>query len=248
MSRQQSVTPHECSICHLWDVRLNRHLDGFVCESCSEKTRQGADATSQALRLQQSSNATQVQQLTGEHSWLYPEEREYQAASSALMAEEALSARTGPITLGSGGEAINPKVAGLVNTLNEPGIAAIEASNRRTDLLTSLGCDIAAMALDASDTISASNSLEKMLAHQMAALHEASMQMFRRANLAEDAVTATKCIAGAVKGCVAYQGAMTTLDKVRGEKRQHILVQHVNVNSGGQAVVGSVETRGGQST
>lgn len=84
MRLQQPVAPHECSICHVSDVRLNRHLEGFVCESCSEKTRQGADATSQTLRLQQSANTALVQQLKGEHAWLDPVEREYHVAANAL--------------------------------------------------------------------------------------------------------------------------------------------------------------------
>lgn len=248
MIRQEPAIQHACSICHAEGVRLTKHLDGYVCEDCSEMTRDGADATSRALRLQQSANSAEVTQRTGGHSWLSPEALEYKAASNALMAQETLCEEGLQIKQGSGGEAVNPKTAGLVNTLNDPTIAAIEASNHRTDLLTSLGNDIAAMALDASDTITAGNSLEKMLAHQMAALHEACMQMFRRANLAEDSATAVKCMAAAVKAAAAYQGALATLEKIRGDKRQHIVVQHVNVNAGGQAVVGSVSGRGGCSS
>ena len=248
MSRYEPAAQHACSICHAEGVRLTKHLDGYVCEACSEKTREGADSTSRALRLQQSANSAELLQRTGGHSWLSSDALEYKATSNALMAQEILGAEGRELTLGSGGEAINPKTADLINTLNDPGIAAMEASNHRTDLLTSLGNDIAAMALDAADTINAGNSLEKMLAHQMAALHQASMQMFRRANLAEDSAIAVKCMAAAVKAAAAYQGALTTLEKIRDEKRQHIVVQHVNINAGGQAVVGTVETRGGQST
>jgi hypothetical protein len=243
--RKPSATP-ECSICHSQSAQLMEYLGGHVCETCSEKTRLGVDTTSHALRLQQAANTAQVQQLTGEETSLTSDELEYKAVSNALMAQEILDEEGHGVRLGSGGEVINPKVAGLVNTMNEPGIAAIEASNHRTDLLTSLGNDIAAMALDASDTISAGNSLEKMFAHQMAALHEAGMQMFRRANLMEDHAAAAKAMGVAIKACTAYQGAMVTLDKMRSDKRQHIVVQHVNVNAGGQAVVGSVSTRGGR--
>jgi len=242
--RKQYTQP-KCSICHEAS-ELKEHLGGYVCESCSEKTRLGADTTSHALRLQQASNTAHVQKLTGDETWLTPEELEYKATSNELMAQEILSDVDHDLRFGSGGEVINPKVAGLVNTMNEPSIAAIEASNHRTDLLTSLGNDIAAMALDASDTIGAGNSLEKMLAHQMAALHEAGMQMMRRANLMEDYGAAAKCMGTAIKACTAYQGALATLEKMRSDKRQHIVVQHVNVNAGGQAVVGNVSTRGGR--
>lgn len=248
MSRHEPHTDRTCTICHGSSAQLTRHLDGYVCEDCSEQTREGSSATSRALRLKQNANTAQLQLLTGNHPWETDEQLEYKATANALMAQEILCEDGRQIQLGSGGEAVNPKGAGLVNTLNDPKIAAIEASNHRTDLLTALGSDIAAMALDAADTIEAGNSLEKMLAHQMAALHEASLQMFRRANLMEDHAGATKCMGAAIKACTAYQNALMTLERVRGDKRQHIVVQHVQVNAGGQAVVGSVSAGGGQSS
>lgn len=220
MKSLDSNVQYKCSICHSVSVRLTSHLGGYVCESCSEQTRIGADATSQALRQQQCANAALVKQLTGEGTWLTPDEFEYQVTSNAFMAQETLNKRDYDCKLGSGGEVIDSKDAGLINTLNEPRIAAIEASNHRTDLLTALGNDIAAMALDASDSIAVSNSLEKMFVHQMAATHEAGMKMFCRANLMEDYVAATKCMTAAIKACTAYQGAMVKLEKMRSNKRQ----------------------------
>jgi len=248
MSRHEHHTDRTCIICHGSAAHLTRHLDGYVCEDCAEQTREGSSATSRALRLKQNANTAQLQLLTENHPWESVEELEYKATANALMAQEILCEDGGQIRFGSGGEVVNPKGAGLVNTLNDPTIAAIEASNHRTDLLTALGSDISAMALDAADTIEAGNSLEKMLAHQMAALHEASLQMFRRANLMEDHTLATKCMGAAIKACTAYQNALTTLERVRSDKQQHIVVQHVHVNAGGQAVVGSVSAGGGQSS
>lgn len=245
MKQFEPYSQPECSICRGTSSGLTKSLDGYICEDCADKTRLGSDTTSHALKLQQIANRAQLQQLTGEHEWITPEQLEYKAAANQLMAEEILCANRVTLPLVSGGEAVNPKVAGLVNTLNDPGVAAMEASNHRTDLLTSLGNDIAAMALDAADTISAGNSLEKMLAHQMAALHQAGMQMLRRANLMEDHGVAAKCMGTGVKALTAYQGAIATLEKMRRDNSQHIVVQHVNVNAGGQAVVGSVNTRGG---
>lgn len=248
MKQHEPYVQPSCSICRRSGSRLTQYLDGYVCDDCADKTCQGADTTSQALRLQQYANTAKLQQSTGENPCLTPVELEYKVASNELMAQDILSDGHVPVRMGSGLEAANPKVAGLVNTLNDPGIAAIDASNHRTDLVTSLGNDIAAMALDAADSISARNSLEKMLAHQMAALHQAGMQMFGRANLMEDHAVAAKCLGAAVKACTAYQGAMTTLEKIRGDKRQHIVVKHVNVNAGGQAVVGTVSARGGSTS
>jgi len=43
--------------------------------------------------------------------------------------------------------------------------------------LTEQGADVAAMALDVANTIQAGNSSEKMLAHQLAAMHKVAMEM-----------------------------------------------------------------------
>lgn len=171
------------------------------------------------------------------------DEDQYALASTALMVSD-LAAPVPSTCIGSGGEAIDQKHAGMVNTLTVPTIAALEASSHRTELLTQLGTDIAAMALDAATTIRAANSLEKMLAHQMAALHQASMRMLHRANLVQDTEHAVKYVNAAIKASMAYQGALTTISRVRDDKRQHILVQHVNVGAGGQAVVGTVNSGG----
>jgi hypothetical protein len=58
-------------------------------------------------------------------------------------------------------------------------LAAVEASFDRS-LLLGLGADVAAMALDAASSIQARNSLEKMLAHQLAAAHKEVMQQLGR--------------------------------------------------------------------
>ena len=60
----------------------------------------------------------------------------------------------------------------LHDALTIPDLAAVEASLDRSSLLLQSGTDVAAMALDAASSIQASNSLERMLAHQMAAAHK----------------------------------------------------------------------------
>jgi len=68
------------------------------------------------------------------------------------------------------GEAVpRPTDPFLYDILTVPDLAAVEASFDRSRLLLQQGID-AAMALDASNSIQASNRLERMLAHQMAAI------------------------------------------------------------------------------
>jgi hypothetical protein len=162
------------------------------------------------------------------------------------MAQDAIDT-VKDLHVGSGGEAINHKVGGLIDTLTDPCVATIEASSHRTDLLTMLGNDIAAMALDTAATVQASNSLEKMLAHQLAAIHHASMKMVHRANLMQDPVNAARTMNAAMRGFATYQGGLSALQLLRGSQEQRILVQHVNVSAGGQAVVGNVNNGGGRS-
>jgi hypothetical protein len=235
-----------CSICGSHGHKLVACDGGQVCEACSETTREGRDNTSRSLKAKLRRDQLQCDVLTGQREiHLSLEEQQYNLASGTLMSDD-LDAMLPGIKLVSGGEAINQKHAGMVNTLTEPNVAALEASSHRTELLTQLGTDIAAMALDAADTISANNSLEKMLAHQMAGLHQASIRMLHRANLMQDTEHSVKYVNAAIKASTAYQGAMATLHRVRDDKRQHILVQHVNVGAGGQAVVGTVNSGGGQ--
>lgn len=235
-----------CSICERTHVPMSLHQDGFVCEDCSEATREGRDNTSRALKSLRTASRLEVDQrqlVISDHN---PEVEDYSISAERLMAQDSI--RMGnKVLLGSGGEPVNPKAGGLINTLTDPSIAALEASSHRTDLLTMLGNDIAALALDTADTVQASNSMEKMLAHQLAAIHHASMKLVHRANLIQDPVNAARLMNAAMRGFSAFQGGINSLQQLRGSQEQRILVQHVNVGAGGQAVVGNVSNGGGAS-
>lgn len=145
----------------------------------------------------------------------------------------------------------------LVDTLREsPDVLSAEASKRRLQMASKAGCLVDAV--DLAQTIKPKNSVEKMLAHQLAALHSLSMTMIGNARdlsrkhmtglggqtvsieAARNAVTAAKLI-------TAFQTGMLALDRVRRGGRQTVKViyQQVAVNEGGQAVVtGSVKARG----
>ncbi len=223
---------------------MTAYFDGHVCESCLDAVRKGRDQTTQALKLKQMADRLTLEKLQGATSHQSAESLDYAIAAAHLISAEDLGASPAAI-IGSGREVIKPQAAGMVDTLSQPSIAAVDASNRRTDLLTMVGSDVASMALDAADTIQAGNSLEKMLAHQMAAIHDAGMRMVHRANLIQDPGLAAKTLNCAMKGFSAYQGAVGALRQLRGNQQQHIVVQHVNVGAGGQAMVGTVNTRGG---
>jgi len=86
--------------------------------------------------------------------------------------------------VGAGGELIPIEDEGgalvLRNTVEHPSYVNADAARDRLDLASKAG--VLESALDAVETIQAQNSLEKMLAHQLAAAHQLSMIMAAQAN------------------------------------------------------------------
>ena len=116
------------------------------------------------------------------------------------------------------------------------------ASRARLGLLVET--DIVNLGIDAAATIDARNSLEKMLAHQMAAAHRMSMKFLRRAeqelhrqNDPDAVLEANRCTNAAARMMKAYQEGLLTLGRMRTGGRQVVTVQHVQVSEGGQAIV-----------
>ena len=129
----------------------------------------------------------------------------------------------------------------LYDTMAVPDLAAVEASLERTRLLLDYGIDAVAMALDASASIEATNSLEKMLAHQLAMAHKNAMEQIGRAHGACAPDTEIKRLNLATRFMSVFQQGLLTLKKLRQGGQQQITVQYVNVSHGSQAVIGSVE-------
>ena len=141
------------------------------------------------------------------------------------------------------GEALPPPDDKLpYDTLADPDLAAVEASLERSRLLLHYhGADAAAMALDAASSINAENSLEKMLAHQLAAAHKQAMQLIAWVRGEDDAATQARRVTAATRCMTVYQQGLLTLHKLRQGGHQRISVQYVNLSEGSQAVIGNVE-------
>jgi hypothetical protein len=146
----------------------------------------------------------------------------------------------------------------LIDTVERPDAVTAEASMDRLNLADEY-LDAAALAVDAAETIKAENSIEKMLAHQLAAAHKLAMTFAGKAkSLIEDegdswspekalyASEAAKVANSSAKMMDAYQKGVLALHKLRTGGKQVVTVQHVNVNDGGQAVVtGGINSGGG---
>jgi len=87
--------------------------------------------------------------------------------------------------------------------------------------------------------------LEGLLASQMVACHNQSMTLLQKA-LISKYVSQTETYLGlANKLMRTFAAQMETLKKYRSGGQQKVIVEHVHVNKGGQAIVGAVNQGGG---
>ena len=88
--------------------------------------------------------------------------------------------------------------------------------------------------------------LEGMMAAQLLATHNAAMECYRRAMIAEQTLEGRReNLNQANKLARTYATLIEALNRHRGKGQQKVTVEHVHVHAGGQAVVGMVETPGG---
>lgn len=155
-----------------------------------------------------------------------------------------------PSLIGPGGEVETGRrveSSRLIDTLTEgPDMVAVDASRHRLGLAAGTGA--MALALDAANTVQAKNSLEKMIIQQTSAAHVAAMELQAEARallgrLAEGdrcfvdlATAATRLMSTSARMMEVSQRGMMALHRLRSSGRQPLVVQHVNVSEGGQAI------------
>ena len=100
-------------------------------------------------------------------------------------------------------------------------------------------------ALAAIDGMRPADEIEAMLAVQMVATHEVAMDMLARAKRADRMPILQECGSLAVKLLRTYTAQVEALARLRRGGEQRVIVQHVNVNEGGQAIVVAVNHPGG---
>ena len=90
--------------------------------------------------------------------------------------------------------------------------------------------------------INPQDDLEGMLALQMVGVHHMTMEMIRRGMLSDQTVDGvTSNVNRTTKLARTFIAQLDALNKHRGKGQQKMTVEHVHVNKGGQAVIGSVE-------
>jgi hypothetical protein len=100
-------------------------------------------------------------------------------------------------------------------------------------------------ALAAIDGIRPADEIEAMLAVQMVATYETAMDMLIRSKQADLTSTLQECGSLAVKLFRTYTAQVEALARLRRGGEQRVIVQHVNVNDGGKAIVATVNHPGG---
>lgn len=183
----------------------------------------------------------------------------YDAAQLEKGAAAALALNTKP-SIGMGGELVpendqRKRGANFIDTVERPDAITAEASMDRLKLADD-GIECVALAVDAAETIQAANSIEKMMAHQLAAAHKLAMTFAGKAkSLIEEeggswqrqdtacAAEAARVANSAARMMDAFQKGTLALHKLRTGGKQVVTVQHVNVTDGGQALVtGGIST------
>jgi len=107
-----------------------------------------------------------------------------------------------------------------------------------------LGLEKALQALGTLCTMQPRDEFERMLMVQMIGCHEASVECFERASVPGQYPEAMDLfLKNAARLSSTFVNLMRSLDKHRAKGHQKVIVEHVHVESGGQAIVGNVEAR-----
>ena len=93
-------------------------------------------------------------------------------------------------------------------------------------------------------SIEPKDQIEAMLASQMAAVQMATMTFARRLAHVENIDQQDSAIKGFTKLTRCFTAQVEALKKYRSNGQQKVTVEHVTVNEGGQAIVGSVDQGG----
>ena len=154
----------------------------------------------------------------------------------------ALMIPSKPLHRGLGGEVIptiEQGLSGLEVALNDPNLLDVEVTIQRTQLADRAG--VFEMAIEASESVRAKNSIQRMQAHQLALAHKYAMDLMADASNQRDPIIKVKLINCSARLMEAYSKGALALQRLQQGVNQIVQVQHVQVN--GQAVIGNVGGR-----
>ena len=243
MRSRHFLPPPTCSACSNRAVlgeTLIHTGDAWVCAACLTDQTPGSDTTAKiathsveagrrmgnSLRAKAAGKIEDAAILKNQSDW-------HRQAESALKAHGDRQAQGGAIV---NGEAVPRESGYLRDTLSDPDIVAYESSEARGSMLHAN--DVVALAVDVANTARASNTHEKLIAHQVALAHKVAMTQAMRAQREHDPAMEIKRLQVSARMMAMAQQGVITLQKLKSGGTQNVVVQHVYVGAGGQAVVG----------
>ena len=137
-----------------------------------------------------------------------------------------ISGDFGRIEAGAGNRSIS---AGLISQLSILGSYGSRTDDNATNF-----------ALGFVDSMAPKDAAETLLLAQMAAIHQATMMLARRLNHVENLPQQDSAERALNKLARTYAAQMEALKRYRSDVQQKVVVEHVTVNAGGQAIVGAV--------
>jgi hypothetical protein len=246
VARKKESTPKapECALCGDQDVTVDSFGGRIVCQFCLDRARNGRDTATRAARALAISRTERATASLLRESGDDADAAGHEDAAVQYAEKAAALFRPKTVPAMALGEAVPLRRSQLADTLKAPNVVALDASAHRLELLGRLGVECTAMALDASDSIKAENSLEKMLAHQLAVAHKTSLDIAAKAALEQNTTEKARMLNLAARMMEVFQRGLLTLQRLRTGGDQRIFVQHVTVSDGGQAIVGNVKVGG----
>ena len=251
MRTRSFLPPPTCSRCTarpvLGDTLLHTGVT-WLCAACLTDDLPGSDImTKQAskaieadgfyARSKRARAAGEIEQaltLNGKAQW-------HHDASDAVRGHGNRLAQQAVIVQS---EALPAKPGDLKDTLSDPDLAAIESSETRGRFLKMN--DVVALGVDVSNTVKAANTAEKLVAHEIAVAHKVAMEQAMRATLESDPAIEIKRLQVSARMMSVAQQGLLNLQRLKTGGTQNVVVQHVHVQAGGQAMVAQVQLPAGE--
>jgi hypothetical protein len=161
---------------------------------------------------------------------------ELELANEMDAESEALLTPPEPLKRGLGAEIVprmEDGLPGLGLTLTEPDLLNAETSQQRANLLER--ANVLELGIEAAQEAKASNALEKMMCHQLAAAHKRAMELVTASKKSTCPEIAVKQARAAARMMDAFSRSVSTLQRLQMGASQVVQIQHVQVV--GHAVV-----------
>lgn len=245
MPRRSFLPPAVCDVCKerpaLGDTLWHSGV-AWLCPACLADKTYGSDtvtkAVSESLMMDENRALSRRDRAAGDIENADDQQRQANWHGHAAVAIKSHGNRRAKGALIASGEAA-ASPGYLKDTLANPDLISIESSEMRGKLL--LTNDVVALGIDVANTAGASNTHEKLISHQIALAHKVAMEQANKALHEHVPAVELKRLQIAARMIAMAQQGVITLQKLKTGGTQNVVVQHVYVADGGQAVVGALQ-------